>query len=95
VTQSAGAFLKQKLFVKVENSIIEFKRGKKSSENAMFLQLLVQFLIESELHDHPTYLVDAMWEQHSMLKVKYKIYLKQHRSHNKMIALQCHICLIF
>ncbi len=95
VAQSAGAFLKQKLFVKVENSIIEFKRGKKSSENAMFLQLLVQFLIESELHDHPTYLVDAMWEQHSMLKVKYKIYLKQHRSHNKMIALQCHICLIF
>ena len=36
--------------------------------NSSLLQLLVQFLIESELHDHPTYLVDAMWDLHPMLK---------------------------
>jgi cohesin complex subunit SA-1/2 len=68
IAQAAGEFLNQKLFVKVENSVIEFKRGKKSSENSTFIQLLVQFLIESELHDHPTYLVDAMWDMHPMLK---------------------------
>ena len=49
VAQAAGEFLNQKLFVKAENSLIEFKRGKKSSENASFIQLLVQFLIESEV----------------------------------------------
>ena len=29
---------------------------------------MCQFLIESELHDHPAYLVDAMWDIHPMLK---------------------------
>jgi len=47
---------------------VEFKRGKKQSENSTFIQLLVQFLIESELHDHPAYLIDAMWDIHPMLK---------------------------
>lgn len=70
IAQAAGGFLNQKLFVKVENPTIEFRRvgGRKQSENGAFIQLLVQFLIESELHDHPTYLVDAMWETHDMLK---------------------------
>jgi cohesin complex subunit SA-1/2 len=57
IAQAAGEFLNKKLFAKIENPQIEFKRGKKQSENTAFIQLLVQFLIESELHDHPTYLV--------------------------------------
>lgn len=68
IAQAAGEFLNQKLFVKIENPVIEFRRGKKQSENSNFIQLLVQFLIESELHDHPVYLVDAMWDTHPMLK---------------------------
>lgn len=68
VAQAAGRFLNQKLFVKIENPLIEFRRGKKQSENSNFIQLLAQFLIESEIHDHPTYLVDAMWDTHPMLK---------------------------
>lgn len=68
IAQAAGEFLNQKLFVKIENPLIEFRRGKKQSENSNFIQLLVQFLIESEIHDHPTYLVDAMWDTHPMLK---------------------------
>jgi cohesin complex subunit SA-1/2 len=68
IAQEAGQFLNAKLFVKVENPPVEFKRGKKPSENSAFIQLLIQFLIESELNTHPTYLVDAMWDIHSMLK---------------------------
>ena len=68
IAQAAGEFLNQKLFAKVENPPNEFKRGKKQSENSAFIQLLVQFLIESELHNHPAYLVDAMWDTHPMLK---------------------------
>jgi hypothetical protein len=49
IAQAAGEFLNQKLFVKVENPVIEFRRGKKQSENSAFIQLLVQFLIESEV----------------------------------------------
>lgn len=68
IAQAAGEFLNQKLFIKVENPPSEFKRGKKQTENSVFIQLLCQFLIESELHDHPAYLVDAMWDIHPMLK---------------------------
>lgn len=70
IAQAAGGFLNQKLFSKAENTDIEFRRNnnKNHSENSTFLQLLVQFLIESELHDHPTHLVDAMWDIHEMLK---------------------------
>ncbi|CAF2955537.1 unnamed protein product [Rotaria sp. Silwood2] len=32
------------------------------------MYLLVQFFIESELHEHATYLVDSMWDQHPMMK---------------------------
>lgn len=49
IAHAAGEFLNQKLFVKVENPPIEFRRGKKQSENSTFIQLLVQFLIESEV----------------------------------------------
>lgn len=68
IAQAAGEFLNEKLFIKVENPPSEFKRGKKQTENSTFIQLLCQFLIESELHDHPAYLVDAMWDIHPMLK---------------------------
>jgi cohesin complex subunit SA-1/2 len=49
IAHASGEFLNQKLFVKVENPPIEFRRGKKQSENSTFIQLLVQFLIESEV----------------------------------------------
>lgn len=49
IAHAAGEFLNQKLFVKVENPPVEFRRGKKQSENSTFIQLLVQFLIESEV----------------------------------------------
>ena len=71
IAKAAGEFLNQKLFIKVDNSSneVEFKRGvKKQSENSTFIRLLVQFLIKSELHDHPDYLIDAMWDINPMLK---------------------------
>jgi cohesin complex subunit SA-1/2 len=49
IAQAAGEFLNQKLFAKAENPQIEFRRGKKRSENSALLNLLVQFLIESEV----------------------------------------------
>ncbi|RNA22496.1 cohesin subunit SA-1-like isoform X2 [Brachionus plicatilis] len=68
VAQAAGQFLNQKLFVKMDSRLVEMRRTTKHSANADFIQLLVQFLIESEIHDHATYLVDAMWDTHDMLK---------------------------
>lgn len=67
MAQAAGEFLNQKLFNKMDTTV-SGKRGKKVNQNASMLQLLVQFLIECELHDHPTYLVDAIWDLHPMLK---------------------------
>ena len=49
IAQAAGEFLNQKLFVKIDNAPPEYKRGKKQLENSIFIQLLVQFLIESEV----------------------------------------------
>ena len=39
-----------------------------TTSNKPYFMLLIQFLIESELHDHPTYLIDSMWGIHVMLK---------------------------
>ncbi len=65
IAQAAGEFLYEKLFDKIES--IQF-----DSSNKSVLQLLIQFLIESELHEHPAYLVDSLWmvslSQNNMLK---------------------------
>ncbi|CAF2968574.1 unnamed protein product [Rotaria sp. Silwood2] len=65
VSQAAGEFLNQKLFHKAEQPS---NSSKKRSQNTAFIHLLVQFFIESELHEHATYLVDSMWDQHPMMK---------------------------
>ncbi|CAF1610429.1 unnamed protein product [Adineta ricciae] len=65
VAQAAGEFLNQKLFHKAEQPS---NSSKKRSQNTAFMHLLVQFFIESELHEHATYLVDSMWDQHPMMK---------------------------
>ncbi|CAF5224098.1 unnamed protein product, partial [Rotaria magnacalcarata] len=61
ISQAAGEFLNQKLFHKAEQPSNSSKRR---SQNTAFMYLLVQFFIESELHEHATYLVDSMWDQH-------------------------------
>ncbi|CAM4843450.1 unnamed protein product [Rotaria magnacalcarata] len=65
ISQAAGEFLNQKLFHKAEQPSNSSKRR---SQNTAFMYLLVQFFIESELHEHATYLVDSMWDQHLMMK---------------------------
>lgn len=65
IAQAAGEFLNQKLFHKAEQPT---NSSKKRCENTAFMHLLVQFFIESELHEHATYLVDSMWDQHAMMK---------------------------
>ncbi|CAF1125853.1 unnamed protein product [Adineta steineri] len=65
IAQAAGEFLNQKLFHKAEQPL---NTTKKRSQNTAFMYLLVQFFIESELHEHATYLVDSMWDQHPMMK---------------------------
>jgi len=56
-------FLIKNYFIKLNNH-----HQKKRSQNTAFMHLLVQFFIESELHEHATYLVDSMWDQHPMMK---------------------------
>jgi cohesin complex subunit SA-1/2 len=65
IAQAAGEFLNQKLFDKVNQ-----QNGDEvdTDDNKPYLLLLIQFLIESELHEHPTYLIDSMWDIHVMLK---------------------------
>ncbi|CAF1516489.1 unnamed protein product [Adineta ricciae] len=65
ISQAAGEFLNQKLFHKAEQPS---NQSKKRSQNTAYMHLLVQFFIESELHEHATYLVDSMWDQHPMMK---------------------------
>ncbi|CAF4315533.1 unnamed protein product, partial [Rotaria sp. Silwood2] len=65
ISQAAGEFLNQKLFHKAEQPS---NSSKKRNQNTAFMYLLVQFFIESELHEHATYLVDSMWDQHPMMK---------------------------
>ncbi|XP_065924838.1 cohesin subunit SA-1 isoform X1 [Magallana gigas] len=70
VAQAAGEFLNAKLFRRDENSTNKLKihRGKKQSLNTPLLRDLVQFFIESELHEHGAYLVDSLWEINDMMK---------------------------
>ncbi|CAF0795405.1 unnamed protein product [Didymodactylos carnosus] len=68
VAQAAGEFLNQKLFHKAEIPLSSSTQTKKRSQNTSFMHLLVQFFIESELHEHATYLVDSMWDLHPMMK---------------------------
>ncbi|KAK6195975.1 hypothetical protein SNE40_001290 [Patella caerulea] len=70
VAQAAGDFLNTKLFSRdeEENRHLKSLKGKKLSPNTPLIRDLVQFFIESELHEHGAYLVDSLWEINEMMK---------------------------
>ncbi|KAL5005539.1 hypothetical protein ScPMuIL_018995 [Solemya velum] len=70
VAQAAGEFLNAKLFRKDEEAAHNLKtaKGKKRSPNTPLIRDLVQFFIESELHEHGSYLVDSLWDINDMMK---------------------------
>ena len=70
VAQAAGEFLNERLFTPDEdsNQIVRTKRGKKRSPNTPLIRDLVQFFIESELHEHGAYLVDSLIDSNAMVK---------------------------
>uniref|UniRef100_A0A2C9KAA6 SCD domain-containing protein n=1 Tax=Biomphalaria glabrata TaxID=6526 RepID=A0A2C9KAA6_BIOGL len=69
VAQAAGDFLNHKLFKRDDNApAVKAASGKKRSPNTPLLRDLVQFFIESELHEHAAYLVDSLWEINEMMK---------------------------
>ncbi|RZF44789.1 hypothetical protein LSTR_LSTR000741 [Laodelphax striatellus] len=69
VAQAAGEFLNERLFVP-EDVVApsRTKRGKKRLPNTPLIRDLVQFFIESELHEHGAYLVDSLIESNDMMK---------------------------
>ena len=70
VAQAAGEFLNVRLFTADEemDPDIRTKRGKKRLENTPHIRDLVDFFIESELHEHGAYLVDSLIESNPMMK---------------------------
>ena len=70
VAQAAGEFLNVRLFQPDEemDPDIRTKRGKKRLENTPHIRDLVDFFIESELHEHGAYLVDSLIESNPMMK---------------------------
>jgi cohesin complex subunit SA-1/2 len=70
VAQAAGEFLNERLFQVDEESTanLRSRRGKKRSVHTPLIRDLIQFYIESELHEHGAYLVDSLIESHPMMK---------------------------
>ncbi|XP_025837464.1 cohesin subunit SA-1 [Agrilus planipennis] len=68
VAQAAGEFLNERLFQPSDLDPGKTKRGKKRLSNTPFIRDLVQFFIESELHEHAAYLVDSLIESNPMMK---------------------------
>ncbi|CAL1527874.1 unnamed protein product [Lymnaea stagnalis] len=69
VAQAAGDFLNHKLFKRDDDApVVRSANGKKRSHNTPLVRDLVQFFIESELHEHAAYLVDSLWEINEMMK---------------------------
>ncbi|RWS24871.1 cohesin subunit SA-1-like protein [Leptotrombidium deliense] len=70
VAQAAGEFLNERLFQVDEEATanLRSRRGKKRSPYTPLVRDLIQFYIESELHEHGAYLVDSLIESHSMMK---------------------------
>lgn len=68
VAQAAAEFLNVRLFF-IDPSVESFtRRSKKRLPNTPLIRDLVQFFIESELHEHGAYLVDAFIENNPMIK---------------------------
>lgn len=69
VAQAAGEFLNERLFQVDPNAPpARSRRGKKRSIHTPLIRDLIQFFIESELHDHGAYLVDSLIDSHPMMK---------------------------
>jgi cohesin complex subunit SA-1/2 len=69
VAQAAGEFLSERNFqIDANAAPMRSKRGKKMSVHAPLIRDLVQFFIESELHEHGAYLVDSLIDSHAMMK---------------------------
>ncbi|XP_070538623.1 cohesin subunit SA-2-like isoform X2 [Ptychodera flava] len=67
VAQAAGEFLNECLF-KRDDVQASHRSNKRRSPNAPLIKDMVQFFIESELHEHAAYLVDALWDINEMVK---------------------------
>ncbi|XP_073343307.1 cohesin subunit SA-1-like [Pagrus major] len=57
LASAAGSFLYNKL----KGVIADDNQENDKSDNAAFLQILITFYIQSEFHEHGTYLVDSLW----------------------------------
>ncbi|XP_060802717.1 cohesin subunit SA-1 [Amyelois transitella] len=69
VAAAAGEFLNVRLFRADENAVVtRSRRGKQRPPNTPLIRDLVQFFIESELHEHGAYLVDSLIESNPMMK---------------------------
>lgn len=68
MAQAAGDFLNERLFQPGDLDPGKTKRGKRRLPNTPFIRDLVQFFIESELHEHAAYLVDSLIESNAMMK---------------------------
>lgn len=70
VSQAAGEFLNERLFTLDETAPapLRTQRGKKRLPNTPLIRDLVQFFIESELHEHGAYLVDSLIDSNEMMK---------------------------
>lgn len=70
VAQAAAEFLNVRLFHLDEDStdVVKTRRGKKRLPNTPLIRDLVQFFIESELHEHGAYLVDSFIDNNPMVK---------------------------
>lgn len=71
VAQAAAEFLNVRLFHLADDAATETvktKRGKVRLPNTPLIRDLVQFFIESELHEHGAYLVDSFIDNNPMIK---------------------------
>ncbi|KAK2506860.1 hypothetical protein MC885_009846 [Smutsia gigantea] len=63
LASAAGEFLYWKLFYpECETKTGERERRRSPCARRTFFHLLLSFFMESELHDHATYLVDSLWD---------------------------------
>uniref|UniRef100_T1PK51 STAG domain protein n=1 Tax=Musca domestica TaxID=7370 RepID=T1PK51_MUSDO len=69
VAQAAAEFLNVRLFhLTADMEETKSKRGKLRLPNTPLIRDLVQFMIESELHEHGAYLVDSFMDNNPMVK---------------------------
>ncbi|GBP15798.1 Cohesin subunit SA-1 [Eumeta japonica] len=69
VAQAAGEFLNVRLFrLEADAPQLRSRRGKLRAPNTPLVRDLVQFFIESELHEHGAYLVDSLIDSNPMMK---------------------------